>query len=111
MKLIATLIVMLTWFSALADDWVAAYRVAYVADAATTWDVLQNSNKYELNPWFCKMSAEEAAFSVLAVNWIQERIVTGIKDKKLRSVVGWALTYFEFDMALGNVKARFPVRW
>lgn len=95
-----------------ADEWIVPYRLAYFTDALQTYNIQTRQDGYHENNWIYKdMSSVEASLSVIAVNYGIERAITGIKDRKWRSAIGWLATSIEAGFVLHNfaigVKIRF----
>jgi hypothetical protein len=85
------------------DAWIPVFRAAYLIDSAQTFTILSNPGRWrEKNPLYRRLSNAEGVGALLLCNWLEERAVTGIKDRTTRNVVGWIVTLVEVYTVVDN---------
>jgi hypothetical protein len=91
------------WEDKTPDAWIPVFRAAYAIDAAQTYTILSNPARWrEKNPLYRRLSNSEGVAALLLCNWLEERAVTGIKDRMTRNVVGWIVTLVEVFTVVDN---------
>ena len=110
MKLILTILLSCLCAYACADSWIKPARSAYTLDALQTWTIRTDHSRWtERTRLYAGMGNFEASAAVLAVNWGIERLITGIKDKGLRNVVGWLFAGYEGFVVVENASKGITV--
>jgi hypothetical protein len=66
---------------------------------------------HEHNPLYKNLSNVEAGIALIGTNWLIERAITGIKDKRLRNAIGWLATSIEFGYVYRNFQAGIRIRF
>ena len=115
-SLICFLTLFLSTFSLGNDDWIIPFRVCYTVDSVQTWKILDTPDVYkERNRLYKGLEGYQGCVAVLALGYGTERLITGIKDKKLRNFVGWIAVGVELYVVQKNfskgLNFGFTKRW
>ncbi len=92
------------------DKWIPVWRLEVVADALQTWSIRDHPEHWgELNPIYKRESDWEAAGTLLALDWLAERAVSGIHDRTARNAVGWMMVAAEAYVIVCNEQHGVPL--